>query len=68
MLIIPKRKVVKTMHIGITSVFQFDIYEDGTSSQPKVTKSYNFIPGAAKKKKPVNTPKVILMDEEEEVY
>ncbi len=63
MLCVPEKKVIKTMHVGMTTVFDYDVYEDGSTSKPRVGRSYNFVPGAAKKKTQKQKIKVEMEEE-----
>lgn len=63
------KQVLRKETIGTTTVLQYDVYSDGSYSQPIIVSSYNFVPNARKKqvkqKKQAPKPKFIMHDEEE---
>ena len=60
------KKVIATKVIGVTTIWQYNIYSDGSTSDPVVLKSYSYSPNSNKVTKQKKKAKVIKMDEEVE--
>ena len=59
MLQLPKgKRVLRKETIGTTTILQYDVYPDGSYSQPTIISSYNFVPQARKKQIKAKKPKM----------